>query len=72
MPNNIFLETKYTIAVQTIKTVILQSQYQAIKLLNKEQLALMDIGEPVPLLSLATSFKWNCPALEVFLKQTSD
>ena len=32
----------------------------------------MDIGEPVPLLSLATSFKWNCPALEVFLKQTSD
>ena len=37
MPNNIFLETKYTIAVQTIKTVILQSQYQAIKLLNKEQ-----------------------------------
>lgn len=40
MPNNIFLETKYTIAVQTIKTVILQSQYQAIKLLNKEQLAL--------------------------------
>ena len=85
MPNNIFLETKYTIAVQTIKTVILQSQYQAIKLLNKEQLALYyGIGryisqnsrngywEPVPLLSLATSFKWNCPALEVFLKQTSD
>ena len=83
MPNNIFLETKYTIAVQTIKTVILQSQYQAIKLLNKEQLALYygigryisqnsRIGEPVPLLSLATSFKWNCPALEVFLKQTSD
>lgn len=34
------LETKYTKAVQTIKTAILQSQYQAIKLVNKEQLAL--------------------------------
>lgn len=34
------LESKYTIAVQTIKTAILQSQYKAIKLVNKEQLAL--------------------------------
>lgn len=34
------LETKYTIAVQAIKTAILQSQYQAIKLVNKEQLSL--------------------------------
>ncbi len=34
------LETKYGIAVQTIKTAILQSQYQAVKLVNKEQLAL--------------------------------
>ncbi|OJV35403.1 MAG: hypothetical protein BGO33_12170 [Bacteroidia bacterium 43-41] len=34
------LESKYTIAVQTIKTAILRSQYQAIKLVNKEQLAL--------------------------------
>lgn len=34
------LETKYNIAVQTIKTAILQSQYQAVKLVNKEQLAL--------------------------------
>lgn len=34
------LETKYTIAVQTIKTAILRSQYQAVKLVNKEQLAL--------------------------------
>lgn len=34
------LETKYTIAVQAIKAAILQSQYQAIKLVNKEQLSL--------------------------------
>lgn len=34
------LETKCTIAVKTIKTAILQSQYQAVKLINKEQLAL--------------------------------
>lgn len=34
------LETKYNQAVQTIKTAILQSQYQAIKLINKEQLTL--------------------------------
>lgn len=34
------LETRYGVAVQTIKTVILKSQYQAIKLVNKEQLAL--------------------------------
>lgn len=32
------LETKYNQAVQTIKTAILPSQYQAIKLINKEQL----------------------------------
>lgn len=40
MNNSFFTEPKYTIAVQTIKTAILQSQYQAIKLANKEQLAL--------------------------------
>lgn len=33
-------DTKYAIAVQTIKTAILQSQYQAIKLVNKELLTL--------------------------------
>lgn len=38
--NNKSLETEYNIAVQTIKTAILQSQYQAVKLVNKEQLAL--------------------------------
>lgn len=40
MEINKSLETKYTTAVQTIKTAILQSQYQAAKLVNKEQLAL--------------------------------
>lgn len=40
MTDNKSLETKYTIAIQTIKTAILQSQYQAIKLVNKEQLTL--------------------------------
>lgn len=40
MKENHSLETKYSMAVQTIKTAILQSQYQAIKLVNKEQLAL--------------------------------
>lgn len=39
MDNN-SLETKYTIAVQIIKTAILQSQYEAVKIVNKEQLAL--------------------------------
>ncbi|WP_293669038.1 PDDEXK nuclease domain-containing protein [uncultured Parabacteroides sp.] len=39
MDNN-SLETKYTIAVQIIKTAILQSQYEAVKIINKEQLAL--------------------------------
>lgn len=34
------LETRYGVAVQTIKTAILKSQYQAIKLVNREQLAL--------------------------------
>jgi predicted nuclease of restriction endonuclease-like (RecB) superfamily len=34
------IETNYTTAVQTIKTAILRSQYQAVKLVNKEQLAL--------------------------------
>ena len=37
------LETKnqeYSIAAQTIKTAILQSQYKAVKLINREQLAL--------------------------------
>ena len=75
MPNNIFLETKYTIAVQTIKTVILQSQYQAIKLLNKEQLALyygigryisqFPVGEPNT--AYAKYFKGNS-----YLAQISD
>lgn len=40
MKENHLLEAKYTIAAQAIKTAILQSQYQAIKLVNKEQLAL--------------------------------
>lgn len=40
METNKSLEIKYTAAVQTIKTAILQSQYQAVKLVNKEQLAL--------------------------------
>lgn len=40
METNNSSDTKYTIAVQTIKTAILQSQYQAVKLVNKEQLAL--------------------------------
>ena len=40
MTDNKTSETKYTVAVRTIKTAILQSQYQAIKLINKEQLAL--------------------------------
>lgn len=34
------LEMNYTVAVQAIKTAILQSQYNAVKLVNKEQLAL--------------------------------
>ena len=34
------IDSKYIIAVQTIKSAILQSQYMAIKLVNKEQLAL--------------------------------
>ena len=34
------MDSKYAIAVQTIKSAILQSQYMAIKLVNKEQLAL--------------------------------
>lgn len=38
--DNKSLETKYSVAVQTIKTAILQSQYRAVKLINKEQLAL--------------------------------
>lgn len=38
--DNKSLETKYSIAVQAIKTAILKSQYQAAKLVNKEQLAL--------------------------------
>lgn len=40
MKENHLLEAKYAIAAQAIKTAILQSQYQAIKLVNKEQLAL--------------------------------
>ncbi len=40
MEINKSLATKYTTAVQTIKTAILQSQYQAAKFVNKEQLAL--------------------------------
>lgn len=39
MDNNA-LETKYTIAIQVIKTAILKSQYEAVKLVNKEQLTL--------------------------------
>lgn len=38
--DNHSLEPKYAIAVRTIKTAILQSQYEAIKIVNKEQLAL--------------------------------
>lgn len=40
MEDNKVLEVNYNIAVHTIKNVILQSQYQAIKLINREQLAL--------------------------------
>lgn len=40
MGTNKSLEAKYSIAVQTIKVAILQSQYQAVKLVNREQLAL--------------------------------
>lgn len=40
MFDNKSFESKYTVAVQTIKTAILKCQYQAIKLINKEQLAL--------------------------------
>lgn len=40
MENNHSLENKYAIAVQAIKTAILQSQYQAVRLINKEQLYL--------------------------------
>ena len=40
MVTNNSLDVQYTIDVQTIKTVILQSQYQAVKLVNREQLAL--------------------------------
>lgn len=40
MGNNNVLDAKYNVAVQTIKTAILQSQNKAIKLVNKELLAL--------------------------------
>ena len=40
MGTNKSLKAKYSIAVQTIKVAILQSQYQAVKLVNREQLAL--------------------------------
>ena len=40
MRTNKSLEAKYSIAVQTIKVAILQSQYQAVKLVNREHLAL--------------------------------
>ena len=40
MKEHYSLETQYLIAAQTIKTAILQSQYQAVKLVNKEQLSL--------------------------------
>lgn len=40
MGTNKSLEAKYSIAVQIIKVAILQSQYQAVKLVNREQLAL--------------------------------
>lgn len=40
MGTNKSLEAKYSIAAQTIKVAILQSQYQAVKLVNREQLAL--------------------------------
>ncbi|MBQ5719490.1 MAG: DUF1016 family protein [Alistipes sp.] len=40
MEDNKVLEVNYNIAVHTIKNAILQSQYQAIKLINREQLAL--------------------------------
>lgn len=74
MDDNQMLETKCTIAVKTIKTAILQSQYQAVKLINKEQLALyygvgrislkilvMDIGGQELLLTLVIDFKMSCP-----------
>lgn len=40
MEEDRIFEQKYNVAVQTIKTAILQSQNQAIKLINREQLAL--------------------------------
>ena len=40
MKEHYSLETQHLIAAQTIKTAILQSQYQAVKLVNKEQLSL--------------------------------
>ena len=40
MKEHYSLETQYLIAAQTIKTAILQSKYQAVKLVNKEQLSL--------------------------------
>lgn len=40
MENSDTINQEYSIAAQTIKTAILQSQYRAVKLVNKEQLAL--------------------------------
>lgn len=84
MRTNKSLEAKYSIAVQTIKVAILQSQYQAVKLVNREQLALYyGIGRYISQNSrngywgtgavafiLATNCKWNCLDSEVFLNAT--
>lgn len=40
MENPDIINQEYSIAAQTIKTAILQSQYKAVKLINREQLAL--------------------------------
>ncbi len=76
------LENRYSIAVQTIKTAILQSQLQAVKLVNKELLALYyGVGRYISqnsrvgywrrelLLSLVIDCNWNCQVLEGSRKQ---
>lgn len=77
MRDNQSLDKKYSIAVQTIKSAILQSQYQAVKIINKEQLALyFGIGRYISQNSrnehwgtgaitvIVTSCRWNYPVLE--------
>lgn len=80
MEDDNLLETKYSIAVQSIKTAILRSQYQAVKLVNKEQLFLyytigryiskthgMDFGELVQSSILVIDCRLNFQDLEASL-----